>query len=320
MTDPATIFANSSTHAVLTHCRSCGSQRLRSAGGRGDYSLSNCLDCDLTFVADVLPPGFLEQYYQGSTYHVPLDDYHTIEEGVLAVLQLAQAAGLPGNRVLDIGCGFGGFLRLATAAGLQATGIDTDKRRVRTGQKSGLDIVEGYFPEVDLQDRQFDLVWSSHVIEHVENPNDSIAGMSQILAPGGMVVLLTPNFGCPAARICGAHHGTVIPPEHLTYWTPTSMDALMRRHSFERVALFSRGGDWQLKDILQYVLTGAFLRRPRILPYPESAGPDPEAGNAVVSVRPAGAKAAMLAALNTVSAPMMEWFGGDELVAIYRLS
>jgi cyclopropane-fatty-acyl-phospholipid synthase len=127
-------------------------------------------------------------------------------EGVTS-LEEAQAAKIdhvcrklklvPGERVVDIGCGFGGFMfRAAERAGVHVTGVNTTTEQVahvdaairRQGLQDRLAVVEGDFRDAF---RAFDKVVSIGVLEHAGRDQlaEVVRAHADFLAPGGLGML-----------------------------------------------------------------------------------------------------------------------------------
>ena len=112
---------------------------------------------------------------------------------------LDQAARRPlaGKRALDMGCGAGLLAEPLARLGAAVTGIDAAAENIavaeahatRSGlmidyRSGGIDVVAG---------ATYDVVTSLEVIEHVVDPAGFIRGLAAALAPGGLMILSTPN-------------------------------------------------------------------------------------------------------------------------------
>jgi SAM-dependent methyltransferase len=100
------------------------------------------------------------------------------------------------SRVLDIGCGHGEFLQLLQEAGHEAVGIDIDPAMVNTCQALGLTAYAGdAISWLATQPNQFDAIFSSNVIEHMDAPSVQrlIQQAHGALRPGGLLLIGTPN-------------------------------------------------------------------------------------------------------------------------------
>jgi SAM-dependent methyltransferase len=101
------------------------------------------------------------------------------------------------GRVLDLGCGLGGFVKLLGEAGIDAYGVDSDPHCIAEAQAHGLPVVE---MDVIAHLRQLppnslDAIFSAHLVEHM--PYAAVLELVQLahraLRPGGRLLLVTPN-------------------------------------------------------------------------------------------------------------------------------
>ncbi|MDP5279430.1 bifunctional 2-polyprenyl-6-hydroxyphenol methylase/3-demethylubiquinol 3-O-methyltransferase UbiG [Sphingomonas sp. DG1-23] len=106
-------------------------------------------------------------------------------------------APLAGKTALDVGCGAGLLAEPLARMGAKVTGLDAAPENVGAARAHAaamgldMDYVAGGIE--DLPGRRFDLVTSMEVIEHVSNPAAFVAGLADALAPGGLMILSTPN-------------------------------------------------------------------------------------------------------------------------------
>ncbi len=103
-----------------------------------------------------------------------------------------------GARVLDIGSGEGYFLELLAARGVSGVGIDHSERAVAAARKRGMQAILGDpFAHLRAEEGTFDGIFCCHVIEHFppERAQELIGLAARRLAPGGLLVLVTPNVG-----------------------------------------------------------------------------------------------------------------------------
>ncbi|MBB6123524.1 bifunctional 2-polyprenyl-6-hydroxyphenol methylase/3-demethylubiquinol 3-O-methyltransferase UbiG [Sphingobium subterraneum] len=109
---------------------------------------------------------------------------------------------LDGRRALDVGCGAGLLCEPLARLGAAVTGIDAahENIAVATAHAEGQGLVIDYratgiesLMESGELAGTFDLVTSMEVIEHVTDPAQFIRGLADALAPGGLMILSTPN-------------------------------------------------------------------------------------------------------------------------------
>jgi SAM-dependent methyltransferase len=100
----------------------------------------------------------------------------------------------PGGRLLDIGCGVGQVVATLTREGFEAHGVDVSApniARTRSFTERCLLYDGGRLP---YPDHHFDRVGALNVVEHVQDPEDFVKEAVRVCAPGGQVVLSSPNF------------------------------------------------------------------------------------------------------------------------------
>jgi len=104
---------------------------------------------------------------------------------------------LAGKTALDVGCGAGLLCEPLTRLGALVTGNDAADENVAVaaahahGAGLAIDYRAGELGSLGLG--QFDLVTSMEVIEHVTDKAAFIRGLAAHLAPGGLMILSTPN-------------------------------------------------------------------------------------------------------------------------------
>lgn len=119
------------------------------------------------------------------------------------------------ERLLDVGCGNGAFLTRAREMGWQVTGCEPDAKAVAVCQAQGLDVLQGDIFNAALDNRMFDVVTISHVLEHVTNPKALLERAYTLLRPGGTIWVAVPNPGSVGLRIYGSAWRGLHVPFHL---------------------------------------------------------------------------------------------------------
>jgi 2-polyprenyl-6-hydroxyphenyl methylase / 3-demethylubiquinone-9 3-methyltransferase len=103
---------------------------------------------------------------------------------------------LEGKRALDVGCGAGLLTEPLTRLGARATGVDAAPELIAAAREHaaamGLDI-DYRERTVEETEGQFDLVTAMEVVEHVADPGAFLKALAKRLAPGGLLILSTPN-------------------------------------------------------------------------------------------------------------------------------
>lgn len=103
---------------------------------------------------------------------------------------------LAGRSALDVGCGAGLLAEPLARLGAKLTAIDAAPELIAVAREhaaaAGLDVDYRACAVEDLAGR-FDLVTALEVVEHVADPRAFLASLAARLAPGGLLILSTPN-------------------------------------------------------------------------------------------------------------------------------
>jgi SAM-dependent methyltransferase len=232
---------------VLPSCNLCGSDRLKPTWRKNGYDLVRCQDCGLLFVANPPGPQALQKLYSFEAgYHAELaaDDWaarHHRNEARRNLTTLQRHARR--GRLLDIGCSTGLFLELARDAGFDAVGIEYSPDSARIAQGKGLDVAVGALTADRYADGSFDIITLWDVIEHLPDPQATVALAARMLKPGGLLVAKTPNCDGWYPRLSLAlasrvgFWGHPDPPGHLFQFSAETLSLMFSENGLKPTAL-----------------------------------------------------------------------------------
>jgi SAM-dependent methyltransferase len=153
--------------------------------------------------------------------------------------------------VLELGCGTGEFLSLATKRGHRAIGIDFSDTAVAAAQARGLAAVCGGFEDLRHHvgaDAKFDAVALFHLLEHVADPDALFAEIARWTRPDGRLFL-----SCPGPRRftrlmteqqAGRSDFWDYPPQHVLRWTLPALRAIVSRHGWRVLSAAEEPLSW----------------------------------------------------------------------------
>lgn len=228
----------------------------------GRVPLARCSSCDLVFQVgweDVYGAELYEYYatrldWPAERVHKPLN-----LERMGDVLDGLETR-VRGRRLLDVGCGDGTAVRAAVERGWDASGIELSAPAVELCRRFGLDCSTTDVFDRSLDDERYDVIVMIELLEHVPEPGRFLARAGQLLAPGGILYLTTPNFGSLSRRVLGGDW-PVIHPEHLSYFQTGTLRAL------------ATGAGLSVDRLISVNVSTTTLRR--LVRRPAAAGPAP---------------------------------------------
>jgi 2-polyprenyl-3-methyl-5-hydroxy-6-metoxy-1,4-benzoquinol methylase len=141
-----------------------------------------------------------------------------------------------GLKVLDVGCFTGEFLQLLKAQGADVYGLELQSRAVEIanrkldGRVFQVDIDRADFPQMS-----FDLISLLGVIEHVVDPMRLLLRSQELLRPGGLLLIQTPNSGSLLARSMRGLWPPYAPVEHIHLFSRQSLTAALLQMGFSEV-------------------------------------------------------------------------------------
>lgn len=104
-------------------------------------------------------------------------------------------------RVLEYGMGWGYWLRLAQAFGLNVTGVELSKERVAFALERGLEVIS----DITLESSgSYDYIYSNQVFEHLEFPQTTLSKLSRLISKDGIINISVPVGNAIEKRLKGA--------------------------------------------------------------------------------------------------------------------
>lgn len=139
------------------------------------------------------------------------------------------------KKLLDVGCGYGYFLKMASSFGFKTYGIDISQYAIRRARK----MVKADFLLGDVQndllfmDGVFDVVTMFDVIEHLQKPYAALREIHRVLKPRGVFIITTPNLDSLSRRIMGGKWIGFCDETHLIFFTVRELKYILNKAGFE---------------------------------------------------------------------------------------
>jgi SAM-dependent methyltransferase len=196
------------------------------------WTFFSCRNCSFVFANPAPAQGAIVQFYAA----LADEEYSQEDEGrgrnFSTILRRLRPYAPPGSHLLDVGAASGIFLNLARNAGYRVTGIEPSAALVADAEKLyGLKLFCGTVEQF-ITSEKFRVITLLDVLEHVTDPGIFLSVLNGFLAPGCMLVIVTPDIRSLAARIMGGRwwHYRVA---HLNFFNLDSLGWLLEKHGFE---------------------------------------------------------------------------------------
>ena len=155
---------------------------------------------------------------------------------------LARRYGKHGARLLEIGSGLGHLV------GQLEGHFETFAADVNPwALKQSLQVADctlhvlSSAEELPFADESFGVVISKHVVEHLLRPEKAIAELGRVIAPGGVLILATPNLDSLLKPLKGEKWIGFQDPTHISLKPPAEWLALIRNADFSPQLVFADG-------------------------------------------------------------------------------
>jgi len=139
------------------------------------------------------------------------------------------------KRILDVGSGNGKNLKMATALGMEAYGVDFDNVVVEDSRKKNLNVSLGGIETWRGYNNFFDIIILSHVFEHLYEHDEFLGITYDILKPGGWIWLETPNKDSYGSGKFGKYWRGLEPPRHLMLFGWDMVEAKLKAAGFTSI-------------------------------------------------------------------------------------
>jgi len=211
------------------------------------WSYVACQDCELAFHRYILTAEWNERRFSKwmsqeaieafeKPLKTPANEFRKAADYTAHVLRIEQLTrvlrGSAAPRVLDFGCGYGGFLSMCSMYGFDAYGVDRSSAKRDNNRFSrvfaGIEDVAGMAP--------FHALTLFEVLEHLDDPHGLMLRLRDLLATGGILVLEVPD--CSGVRNIETRHdyGKIHPLEHINGFTSETLKRFAARLGFAPVA------------------------------------------------------------------------------------
>ncbi len=230
---------------LASQCYICDSPDIRYRFVIQGHSLFQCANCGYMFLNPQPSDEFLKSLYSSDYFLMGDDDRSDrlrsemkAATAQLYLKQLIRYYGKQQGNLLEIGCGNGDFLLVAQQAGFSVKGIEVSESATATanaklGEQS---VLCGNIEDMDPPEGSFDICALFDVIEHVRDPIRFLNKIHKILAPTGVLFIVTPSLDSWSARLM-KNNWMEFKAEHLHYFNRETVQNTLWRSGFNNIYL-----------------------------------------------------------------------------------
>lgn len=245
---------------------------------KNGYTIYRCMSCGLgmtdlqkdyrSFVKGHYSKGYFTGDPRYSAYVSYKDDKPIVVRNMRKFLREVKQYK-PHGKLLDVGCAMGFFVELALANGYDAYGFDPSDFAVAeaknlVGEKR---IALATTETVEYPKKSFDVITLFDVFEHLADPQKDIAKLLTWLKDDGIIVIATGDSQSLAAKVFKRRWTFYIPPQHLFFFSRSTLDSFLKRLGLQPVRWFRIGKWLSIRYVLHLARTTGESKLARLL-YP----------------------------------------------------
>jgi SAM-dependent methyltransferase len=226
-------------------CGACGPVTVLPGNRR---TLKRCRRCRVAYLSPRPTESDMSAFFANE--YISTDEDVEVRFGTRPRKYLRRVAGFirqrkSGGRILDLGCAGGYFLdRFFSAQDWEKWGVDLSKFAATSARNKSIRVHTGDIHSAALPEGAFDAVTVLDTLFYFPEPSRELGAIHRALKPNGLLVITAPCAGSHIwrntgwrAEIFGGSRNSVLETRHLFFYNPRSLTFLLRRSSFEIIAV-----------------------------------------------------------------------------------
>lgn len=273
----ASVYLLDIGNSGVGNCLQCSGQLITSARGLvdtrfgigGEYETRICSTCELEITFPIPEPRKLKKLYEryynfaGRKNELYLkfrswffaSGFYRVWLSVDGDISFYTREGA--GRLLDVGCNEGRGLGIYSRNGYRAEGLELNDIAADLARKAGFSVHSGLLDTFRPREL-FDVVVLSNVLEHSLDPMRMLAGVRQVLRPGGQIWISCPNSKSWFRQLFGSKWINWHVPFHIFHFSRRSVTRLLDATGYTAVKVKDESPSlW----IASSIITALFARK-----------------------------------------------------------
>lgn len=245
-------------------CPLCGGSEFEPRAAKDGFRMVECRACRLWYLNPMPTEAALaaiygDEYFSSdeslsagyADYDERADDFRDLFRRRLATLPADTGKG----RILDVGAGFGYLLDAARDSFAETWAVERNAVAAAAIAATG-QVVQGSFADAELPDAAFDVVSMQDCFEHLRDPHAALVRVRRILAPGGVLMVVTPNTDSLLARLQRRGWVSLKFPEHVALYNPATLTRILAAEGFVIDSMVPAGQYARLDFLASRIFSG----------------------------------------------------------------
>ena len=242
---------NNERKKELVACPFCDSKTV--IPYRLKFCVVKCVSCKTVYLRERMMLEDMEKFYETvekerPEHITPLDAESIVRSPMRReyfMNEILEHIGAKGE-LLDVGCAYGAFLKLAEERGFQPFGLELSKNNVKYIKEIlGIEAKSIQLTKANLEPERFSVVSIMHVLEHMPNPKECLQTIYRVLKHGGLFCGMVPNIESFCSEAMKDNWNWLDPEWHYVHYSVTTLTKHLENSGFTIKRIYTSTGDFQ---------------------------------------------------------------------------
>jgi 2-polyprenyl-3-methyl-5-hydroxy-6-metoxy-1,4-benzoquinol methylase len=227
----------------MRKCRLCGSYKIIREVSSPSFEIFSCKKCTNAFTIPAPKPISYEKMdFHANAIKEEVNDQNKLLKdlpyewrySIERQVNILKKRVPKGGSILDIGCGEGILGGELIREGFQVSGIEPSLSASKRAIRRGIQVYTGYFPHPEVSE-QYDAIVMSHVLEHIEDPVQTLRQLYATIRNKGYLLLIQTNYKGILPKKLKENWYAWVPEQHFWHFTPRGLTLLAKNYGFKLI-------------------------------------------------------------------------------------